>query len=65
MTRASNIARTGNLTKAQSIMKGFKRGMRKNISTQEHQEVYQGLEKQIGTVYSKMGDSIRQLSTSE
>ena len=36
MTRASNIARTGDLTKAQSIMKGFKRGMRKNISTQEH-----------------------------
>ena len=35
MTRATNIARTGDLSQAQSIMKGFKRGMRKNITNEE------------------------------
>ena len=50
------MARAGNLHKAQAIMKGFKRGMQKNITNNEQAVAYKGLNSAIGEVYSKMGD---------
>ena len=35
MQKATNVARAGDLRQAQAIMKGFKRGMKKNTTNQE------------------------------
>ena len=65
MQKGTAMARAGNLHKAQAIMKGFKRGMNKNIINNEQAEVYKQINNQIGSVYAKMGDQIHELSDSE
>jgi len=65
MQKATNVARGGDLRQAQAIMKGFKRGMKKNTTNEEQHAVYQEIDNQIGSVYSKMGDQVRDLSDSE
>ena len=52
--KAMNIARGGDLYQAQAIMKGFKRGMAKNVTNDEQAAVMKGLTEQLGSVYDKM-----------
>ena len=59
MQKATTNARAGDLKQAQAIMKGFKRGMQKNTYTEDQKEVYKQIEGQIGSVYSKIGHTVR------
>merc|ERR1712110_1031271 len=65
MQRATTNARAGNLNKAQAIMKGFKRGVKKNITNLDQEAVYKDMNSQIGSVYAEMGEQIHELSDEE
>jgi len=56
MQKATANARDGDLKKAQAIMKGFKRGMKKSSMNSDQADVYSKIEAQIGSIYQKMSD---------
>jgi len=65
MQKATTNARAGDFKKAQVIMKGFKRGMKKSEMSEEQADVYQNIEAQIGSVYYQMGSQLHDLSEEE
>lgn len=66
MQKGSNMAhRGGDLHRAQAIMKGFKRGMKKNITTNVQAQAYKDNCMLQGSVYAKMGNEIHELDAQE
>ena len=65
MNKGTAMARAGNMSKAQAIMKGFKRGIARNQTNVERSEAVNDFSEKLGSVYAQMGEQLHELSDSE